>query len=76
LRQATETRAAAAGASLATYLGFDWFRVVGEDWGAATAYAVAAFHRPRVRQLVFQEPLPPGLPGPWPRGYLDFFAGG
>jgi pimeloyl-ACP methyl ester carboxylesterase len=51
-------------AELATYLGFDRFRVVGEDWGAAIAYAVAAFHPPRVRQLVFQETLLPGLPAP------------
>jgi pimeloyl-ACP methyl ester carboxylesterase len=49
-------------AALATHLGFDRFRVAGEDWGAAIAYAVAAFHRPRVRQLVFQETLLPGLP--------------
>jgi pimeloyl-ACP methyl ester carboxylesterase len=49
-------------AALATYLGFDRFRIAGEDWGAAIAYAVAAFHRPRVRQLVFQETLLPGLP--------------
>jgi pimeloyl-ACP methyl ester carboxylesterase len=49
-------------ADLATHLGFDQFRVAGEDWGAAIAYAVAAFHRPRVRQLVFQETLLPGLP--------------
>ena len=49
-------------AELATYLGFDRFRVAGEDWGAAIAYSVAAFHRPRVRQLVFQETLLPGLP--------------
>jgi len=49
-------------AELATYLGFDRFRVAGEDWGAAIAYAVAAFHRSRVRQLVFQETLLPGLP--------------
>ena len=47
---------------LATHLGFDQFRVAGEDWGAAIAYAVAAFHRPRVQQLVFQETLLPGLP--------------
>ncbi|MCW2721455.1 MAG: hydrolase, partial [Pseudonocardia sp.] len=40
-------------AELATHLGFDQFRVAGEDWGAAIAYAVAAFHRPRVQQLVF-----------------------
>jgi pimeloyl-ACP methyl ester carboxylesterase len=36
--------------------------VAGEDRGAAIAYAVAAFHRPRVQQLVFQETLLPGLP--------------
>jgi pimeloyl-ACP methyl ester carboxylesterase len=49
-------------AGLATHLGFDQFRVVGEDWGAAIAYAVAAFHRSRVQQLIFQETLLPGLP--------------
>jgi len=49
-------------AELASHLGFEVFRVAGEDWGAAIAYAVAAFHRPRVRQLVFQETLLPGLP--------------
>jgi pimeloyl-ACP methyl ester carboxylesterase len=49
-------------AELATHLGFGRFRVVGEDWGAAIAYAVAAFHRPRVQHLVFQETLLPGLP--------------
>lgn len=49
-------------AELATHLGFDQFRVVGEDWGAAIAYAVAAFHRSRVQQLIFQETLLPGLP--------------
>ena len=48
-------------AELASYLGFDRFRVAGEDWGAAIAYAVAAFHRRRVQQLVFQETLLPGL---------------
>jgi pimeloyl-ACP methyl ester carboxylesterase len=49
-------------AELATHLGFERFRIAGEDWGAAIAYAVAAFHRPRVQQLVFQETLLPGLP--------------
>jgi pimeloyl-ACP methyl ester carboxylesterase len=48
-------------AELATYLGFDRFRVAGEDWGAAIAYAVTAFNRHRVQQLVFQETLLPGL---------------
>jgi len=51
-------------AELATYLGFDRFRVAGEDWGAAIAYAVTAFHRGRVQQLVFQETLLPGLAAP------------
>jgi pimeloyl-ACP methyl ester carboxylesterase len=50
-------------AELASHLDFGRFRIVGEDWGAAIAYAVAAFHRPRVQQLVFQETLLPGLPG-------------
>jgi pimeloyl-ACP methyl ester carboxylesterase len=61
-------------ADLATYLGFERFRIVGEDWGAAIAYAVAAFNRPRVQQLVFQETLLPGLPaGPGlPGGGQDF----
>ena len=49
-------------AELATHLGFDQFRVAGEDWGAAIGYAVAAFHRSRVQQLIFQETLLPGLP--------------
>ncbi|HYB85498.1 MAG TPA: alpha/beta hydrolase [Streptosporangiaceae bacterium] len=49
-------------AGLATHLGFERFRIAGEDWGAAIAYAVTAFHRPRVHQLVFQETLLPGLP--------------
>jgi pimeloyl-ACP methyl ester carboxylesterase len=53
-------------AELATHLGFERFRVAGEDWGAAIAYAVAAFHRPRVQQLVFQETLLPGLPAAGP----------
>jgi pimeloyl-ACP methyl ester carboxylesterase len=48
-------------AELATWLGFDRFRVAGEDWGAAIAYAVTAVHRRRVQQLVFQETLLPGL---------------
>lgn len=47
--------------ALADHLGFESFRIVGEDWGAAIAYAVAAFHRDRVEQLVFQEMLLPGL---------------
>jgi pimeloyl-ACP methyl ester carboxylesterase len=51
-------------AELATYLGFERFRVAGEDWGAAIAYAVTAFHRRRVQQLVFQETLLPGVAAP------------
>jgi pimeloyl-ACP methyl ester carboxylesterase len=60
-----DTRTLAADiAALMTVLGHDRYRVVGEDWGAAVAYAVAAFHRPKVVQLVFQETRLPGLPVP------------
>lgn len=59
----TRTLAADVAALMAT-LGHDRYRVVGEDWGAAVAYAVAAFHRPKVVQLVFQETRLPGLPVP------------
>jgi hypothetical protein len=38
----------------------DWRTAI--SWPPAIAYAVAAFHRPRVQQLVFQETLLPGLP--------------
>jgi pimeloyl-ACP methyl ester carboxylesterase len=34
--------------------GFDKFIVVGEDWGAAYAYTVAATYRDRVVGLVYQ----------------------
>ena len=47
--------------ALADELGHERFRVMGEDWGAAVAYAVAAGHRHRVDQLVFQEMRLPGL---------------
>ena len=46
---------------LADHLGFGTFRVVGEDWGAAYAYTIAAYHRHRVVQLVYQEMILPGL---------------
>src|SRR4051794_10594377 len=42
--------------------GLHQFRLAGEARGAAIAYAVAAFHRPRVQHLVFQETLLPGFP--------------
>jgi pimeloyl-ACP methyl ester carboxylesterase len=48
-------------AQLATSLGFDRFRVMGEDWGAAAAYQLAAAYPQRVEQLVFQEMLLPGF---------------
>jgi pimeloyl-ACP methyl ester carboxylesterase len=41
--------------------GLDKFRVVGEDWGAAYAYTLAATHRDRVVGLVYQEMILPGL---------------
>jgi pimeloyl-ACP methyl ester carboxylesterase len=57
-----DTRTLAADiATLMATLGHDRYRVVGEDWGAAVAYAVAAFHRPKVVQLVFQETRLPEL---------------
>ncbi len=56
-------------AQLVTALGFDKFRVVGEDWGAAMAYAVAAFNRDRVVQLVYEEMMLPGLG--WEKGPAD-----
>jgi pimeloyl-ACP methyl ester carboxylesterase len=48
-------------AALMTELGHERFRVVGEDWGAAAAYQLAACYPKRVRQMVFQEMLLPGF---------------
>jgi pimeloyl-ACP methyl ester carboxylesterase len=48
-------------AQLATTLGFEKFRLVGEDWGASTAYQVAAQYPERVQQLVYQEMILPGF---------------
>jgi pimeloyl-ACP methyl ester carboxylesterase len=60
-----DTRTLAADvAGLMAALGHERYRVVGEDWGAAVAYAVAAFHRADVVQLVYQETRLPGLPVP------------
>ena len=42
-------------------LGYKSFRLVGEDWGAAVAYVIAARYPERVEQLVFEEMLLPGL---------------
>jgi pimeloyl-ACP methyl ester carboxylesterase len=46
---------------VADEVGFEKFIVVGEDWGAAYAYTLAATHRDRVVGLVFQEMILPGL---------------
>jgi pimeloyl-ACP methyl ester carboxylesterase len=48
-------------AELMSALGHQKFHIVGEDWGAAAAYQVAARHRERVLSLVFQEMLLPGF---------------
>jgi len=48
-------------AQLATALNVDRFRLVGEDWGAATAYQVAANYPERVQQLVYQEMILSGF---------------
>ena len=47
-------------AALATHLGYDKFNLVGEDWGASTAYQLAANHPDRVKKLVYQEMILPG----------------
>ena len=47
-------------ADLATHLGHDTFNLAGEDWGASTAYQVAAQWPERVRKLVYQEMILPG----------------
>jgi pimeloyl-ACP methyl ester carboxylesterase len=48
-------------AALAEHLGHHRFAVVGEDWGAAVGYVLAATHPSRVTHLVFQEMRLPGL---------------
>lgn len=48
-------------ADLATHLGYDSFNLAGEDWGASTAYQVAAQWPERVRKLVYQEMILPGF---------------
>lgn len=47
-------------AQLATALGHDTFNLVGEDWGASTAYQLAAQYPERVNKLVYQEMVLPG----------------
>jgi len=47
-------------AELGAHLGYDAYDVVGEDWGAMTAYHVASQHRDRVKRLVFTDA---GIPG-------------
>jgi pimeloyl-ACP methyl ester carboxylesterase len=46
---------------IADQVGFKTFRIIGEDWGAAFAYTLAATYRDRIEQLVFQEMILPGL---------------
>lgn len=48
-------------AELMKVLGHEKFHVVGEDWGAAAAYQLAARHPERVLSMVFQEMLLPGF---------------
>ena len=47
-------------AQLATHLGYEKFNLAGEDWGASTAYQLAAHHPDRVKKLVYQEMILPG----------------
>ena len=48
-------------AELMTHLGHEKFRLVGEDWGAAAAYQLAAAYPERVQKLVYQEMILPGF---------------
>lgn len=48
-------------AQLATALGHETFNLVGEDWGASTAYQVASQYPARVKKLVYQEMVLPGF---------------
>lgn len=48
-------------AQLMSSLGHERFRLVGEDWGAAAAYQLAAAYPQRVQQLVYQEMILPGF---------------
>lgn len=47
-------------AQLVSALGYEEFNLHGEDWGAAFAYALAASHPDRVKNLSFAEMLLPG----------------
>ena len=47
-------------AQLATHLGYETFEVAGEDWGASTAYQLAAAYPERVKKLCYQEMILPG----------------
>lgn len=48
-------------ADLATHLGYEKFNIAGEDWGASTAYQVAAQWPDRVKKLIYQEMILPGF---------------
>ncbi|KAJ9612481.1 hypothetical protein H2200_004078 [Cladophialophora chaetospira] len=48
-------------AELMKELGHEKYHVIGEDWGAAAVYQLAARYRDRVLSLVFQEMLLPGF---------------
>lgn len=47
-------------AELMTHLGYEKFKIHGEDWGAAFAYAIAASYPDRVEKLSYCEMLLPG----------------
>ncbi|MFG2826917.1 alpha/beta fold hydrolase [Streptomyces sp. NPDC048434] len=48
-------------AALMAHLGYESYSVMGEDWGAAVGYQLAARHRDHVDALVFAEALLPGF---------------
>ena len=51
---------------LADRLGIDRFSVLGHDWGATVGYLAAADHPDRVRSLVVEEEILPGIDVPIP----------
>lgn len=49
-------------------LGYEYFHLVGHDWGGPTAFALAAAHREAVRRLVIIDVVIPGDGGDFSQG--------
>ncbi|WP_079170848.1 MULTISPECIES: alpha/beta fold hydrolase [unclassified Streptomyces] len=59
--------------ALADRLGADRFAVVGHDWGGTVGYLAAAAHPGRVRALVVEEEVLPGVDAPLPPPGRDHY---